>query len=147
MKKIFALLFAVTMTVAVNAQTAATVTFDMKSASYSQVNDTVTNTGSAQVIINFFKIWDYISVTPIVTKISGTLTANSTAKLQGSVDGTNWFAVNAADTLHIVNQTTNTTSWIVTSDEANPYAYLRVYYPGAGTMVATLRAKICLKNK
>lgn len=143
MKTIFALLFAVTICfVSVQAQV---VTFDMKS-KYGLTKDTVTNTGNNADSIAIFKKYTYISVQPVVTKISGTLTNATNVKLQGSVDGINWQIVNAADTMTIANQTTNTKVWIVPAAEACPFAYLRVYYVGSGTMVATLKAKVCFKE-
>lgn len=145
MKKIVALLsFAFTLTL-VTPTFAQTVTFDGKDAA-SYVLDTITNAGGGYVKINLFKKYEYIAVQPVLTKISGTLVNSANIKLQGSVDGTNWQIVNAADTLTVANQTTNTIVWVVPKAEACPYAYLRVYYAGAGTQTSSLKAKFCFKE-
>lgn len=144
MKKILIALFAVTLTAA--SSIAQTLTFDMKS-SYGLSKDTVTNTGTNSVKMALNKTYSYVAIQPTFTKLSGTITFNSAPILQGSIDGTNWVTVNAADTLHMVNQTTNTTVWKLSASEMNNYYYYRVYYAGAGTMSGTLKAKYICRLK
>lgn len=107
--------------------------------------DTVTNTGTAvvstrQMPINttFSEALVWITVTKIGGTVGGTIT------LQGSIDGTNYKALNTVDT-----QTALAT--ITATDASNTYhyrlsggnfPYLRVSWTGTGTMSATVAAKV-----
>jgi hypothetical protein len=145
MKKLF-LIVAVTMfstTLELTKLNAQTVTYDMTS-SIGVAKDTITNTGTNSVTIPLAKSYDYIAIQPVITKITGTI-VNSKAQLMGSVDNVNWQIISAADTLHISNVTTNTCVWVKLKADVCPYAYLGVFYTGAGTMTASLKAKVCLK--
>ena len=143
MKKLIALITLTLVVVTANVATAQ-VTFDMKSG-YSLTTDTVTNTGSNYVKISFQDSYKYMSIQPVVTKVSGTITSNTNVKLQGSIDGTNWVSI-TGDTLNVTNQTTNTTIWKLDAAATNPYYYFRCYYVGYGTMVATLKAKVLFRK-
>lgn len=118
-------------------------TFDFKSP-YSLTSDTVTNT--ATVFLTTPKISPAAATSTTiwiaVTKISGTV--GGTITLQGSLDGTNWKAMNTVDT-----QTALAT--ITATDASNtyhyrlagsPFLYYRVSWTGTGTMSASFTAKI-----
>jgi hypothetical protein len=77
-----------------------------------------------------------------VTKISGTV--GGTLTLQGSIDGTNFKALNTVDTqtaLATITATdaTNTYHWRLGS---SAFTYYRVSWTGAGTMSASFSAKV-----
>lgn len=111
---------------------------------FSFTSDTVTNTATV------FLTSPAISPAPAtsttiwiaVTKISGTV--GGTITLQGSIDGTNWKALNTVDT-----QTALAT--ITATDASNTYhyrlagspmPYYRVSWTGTGTMSASFTAKL-----
>ena len=96
---------------------------------------TVTNTGTDSVKIVCNQSYKNISLLPKVTKISGTMTSNSTPQLYGSLDGSRYTAI-TGDTLHITNTSTPLyTSWLLSSQQ---YKYYKVVWTGVGTMSAKL---------
>lgn len=106
--------------------------------------DTVTNTGTSYVTTR--KMADlnvtYTTIQVNVTKISGTV--GGTISLQGSLDGTNFKALNTAETqtaLATVTATdaTNVYHWRL---NGSPFLYYRVSWTGTGTMAASFGAKI-----
>lgn len=106
--------------------------------------DTVTNTGTATVSTRLLPSRQHTSeiIWVTVTKISGTV--GGTITLQGSIDGTNWKALNTNDTstaLATITATdaTNTYHWRLLG---GGFPYYRVSWTGTGTMVATVGAKI-----
>jgi len=112
---------------------------------YSIASDTVTNTGTA-----YLSTLVAISPAPAttttiwvgVTKISGTV--GGTITLQGSIDGTNWKALNTVGTqtaLATITATdaSNTYHWIL---QGSPMPYYRVTWTGTGTMSASFIAKL-----
>lgn len=141
MKKYIILLFVGLVAFSANAQV-----YSLKnSLSPYAVIDTVTNSG-----IGTMTTLDAITPAPAVTttiwvsvtKISGTVGGIIT--LQGSVDGTNWKAVNTPNTqtaLATITATdaTNTYHWIVSG---SPFPYYRVSWTGTGTMSASFGAKL-----
>lgn len=106
--------------------------------------DTVVNTATATVSTRLMPVYNTFSETLVwisVTKISGTV--GGTITLQGSIDGTNWKAINTND-----SQTALAT--ITATDASNTYhyrllggnfPYLRVSWTGTGTMSASFSAK------
>lgn len=110
---------------------------------YSLTSDTVTNTGTAYLSTSYLQpsgaptlIW------VAVTKISGTV--GGTISLQGSIDGTNWKALNTPDSqtaLATITATdaTNTYHWRLAHSH---FTYYRVTWTGTGTMSASFTAKI-----
>jgi hypothetical protein len=106
--------------------------------------DTVTNTGTGYVTCRLLDRRPHTSevIWVTVTKISGTV--GGTITLQGSMDGTNFKALNTND-----SQTALAT--ITASDASATYHwrllgggfnYYRVTWTGTGTMSATVAAKI-----
>lgn len=138
MKKLFSilalgLLFCAT---TVEAQTTAT----LKNVDYPTLAiDTVTNTGTGALFINLTQGYTNVTIQPKVTKISGTITSNSNVKLQGSLDGTNYFNI-TGDTMQVTNTgSAQMTTWQKTTQT---YKYYKVTYTGVGTMAAKLEALI-----
>ncbi len=141
MKKIAILLFvglAAFLTIDVKAQVA-----DFRSV-YNLTSDTVTNTATITMTSPAISPAPATSTTIwiAVTKISGTV--GGTLTLQGSIDGTNWKAMNTVDT-----QTALAT--ITATDASNtyhyrlagsPFPYYRVSWTGTGTMAASFTAKL-----
>jgi hypothetical protein len=106
---------------------------------------TTTNTGNSALDLGVVSWYDNISIQSVVTKVSGTVAG--TVILQGSLDGTNFVAVNSsyADVVSYspTDVATSTKIFVVTGA---PYRYYRLYYVGAGTMVATQKGYL-LPNK
>lgn len=103
--------------------------------------DTVTNTGTGALFITLTQPYSNLTIQPKVTRISGTMNSNSAPKLQGSIDGTNYYDI-AGDTLHITNTASPIVDdWVKTSQA---YKYYKVTWTGTGTMSAKLEAKIFL---
>lgn len=111
---------------------------------YSLTSDTVTNTGTVYLQSPRLVAADATGTTIwiAVTKISGTV--GGTITLQGSLDGTNFKALNTVDT-----QTALAT--ITATDASNTYhyrlssshfPYYRVSWTGTGTMSASFRAYV-----
>jgi len=111
---------------------------------YSFTSDTVTNTGTAYL--------STVSISPApavtttiwvgVTKISGTV--GGTITLQGSIDGTNWKAMNTPNTATALatftaTDASNTYHWVISG---SPMPYYRVSWTGTGTMSASFIAKL-----
>jgi hypothetical protein len=108
--------------------------------------DTVTNTGTAYVstttALTSTQDYDATTVQVVVTKISGTV--GGTISLMGSIDGTNFKALNTAETqtaLATITATdaSNVYHWRLSG---SPFLYYRVSWTGTGTMAATLAAKL-----
>lgn len=101
--------------------------------------DTVTNTGTG--IVQFDPVSGGGNSTTIVvrvTKISGTV--GGTITLQGSLDGTNFKALNTPNTVTALatitaTDATNTYHWILLG---SPFRHYRISWTGTGTMSATL---------
>lgn len=111
---------------------------------YSLTSDTVTNTATVYLQSPALTPAAATSTTIwiAVTKISGTV--GGTITLQGSLDGTNYKALNTVDT-----QTALAT--ITATDASNtyhyrlsgsPFPYYRVSWTGTGTMSASFRAYV-----
>jgi len=112
---------------------------------YSAVSDTVTNTGTAY-LSTLVAVSPAPAVTTTiwvsVTKISGTV--GGTITLQGSIDGTNWKAVNTPNTATALatftaTDASNTYHWVISG---SPFPYYRVSWTGTGTMSASFTAKL-----
>jgi len=111
-------------------------------------SDTVTNTATGTVQCRILKDLPTVNTTiqVNVTKISGTV--GGTISLQGSLDGTNWKALNTAETqtaLATITATdaTNSYHWRLTG---SPFLYYRVSWTGTGTMAASFSA-LLYRNK
>jgi hypothetical protein len=111
-------------------------------------SDTVSNTGTGTVQCRVLRDVPTVNTTiqVNVTKISGTV--GGTISLQGSLDGTNWKALNTAETqtaLATVTATdaTNVYHWRL---NGSPFLYYRVSWTGTGTMSASFSASL-YRNK
>jgi hypothetical protein len=116
---------------------------DLKSP-YSLTSDTVTNTGVVYLsTLKSVAERDAKSTTVqvVVTKISGTV--GGTISLQGSLDGTNYKALNTAETQTALATITATDASNVYHWRLNgcPFPYLRVSWTGTGTMAASFTAR------
>lgn len=107
-------------------------------------SDTVTNTATAylstRVVSSAPAVTSTIWVS--VTKISGTV--GGTITLQGSLDGTNWKAVNTPNTATALATFTaadasGTYHWVISG---SPFLYYRVSWTGTGTMSASFSASL-----
>jgi len=138
MKKLLILLFVGLVAFSANAQV-----YNLLSP-YSVTSDTVANSGTA------FLSTVAISPAPAttttiwvgVTKISGTV--GGTITLQGSIDGTNWKAMNTPNTATALatftaTDASNTYHWVISG---SPMPYYRVSWTGTGTMSASFTAKL-----
>lgn len=111
---------------------------------YSFTSDTVANTGTAYLSTVAVSPAPAVTTTiwVAVTKISGTV--GGTITLQGSLDGTNWKAVNTPNTATALATITatdasNTYHWIISG---SPFRYYRVSWTGTGTMSASFTAQM-----
>lgn len=111
---------------------------------YSVTSDTVTNTGTAYLSTALITPAPAVTTTiwVAVTKISGTV--GGTITLQGSIDGTNWKALNTPNTQTALATITaadasGTYHWIISG---SPMPYYRVSWTGTGTMSASFTAKM-----
>lgn len=106
--------------------------------------DTVTNTGT-NYLGNLTLIpgsRSTVTIVHTVTKVSGTVAGTIT--IQGSLDGTTFFALNTPETQTALPTKTAADAsavyhWRITG---NPFPYYRVSWTGAGTMVAKQSAVI-----
>ena len=137
MKKIFSLIAICAMAFSVHSQT---VFIGFTPVKHPQGIDTVVNTASDTLTLKTTSAFANLTIQPTVTKISGTLTSNSTPQLYGSVDGVKYYTI-AGDTLHITNTTTLQTAWILTAQQ---YKYYQVRWTGVGTMAATIKVQAFL---
>lgn len=94
---------------------------------------TLTNAGTTYVTITPSMFYEVCSFQAVVTK--GTGAPDGIAKLQSSVDGTNYVDVDAADTLSIADQTTNTKTFVITHNKST---YYRIAFIGRNTQVSTV---------
>lgn len=107
--------------------------------------DTVTNSGTGTLTTLVAISAAPATTTTIwvgVTKLTGTV--GGTITLQGSIDGTNWKAMNTVGTqtaLATITATdaSNTYHWIL---QGSPMPYYRVSWTGTGTMTASFTAKL-----
>ena len=109
-----------------------------------QAIDTVTNTATAYVTSPAIAAAPATTTTVwvSVTKISGTV--GGTISLLGSLDGTNFKALNqpniqTAVTTITASDATATYHWIITG---SPFKYYRVSWTGTGTMAASFGASL-----
>jgi len=138
MKKILILCFALALGVTAKAQL---ITF-YQPLGTNVASDTVTN--SATNYLTSREIVGYknaVVVQVVVTKISGTV--GGTISLLGSVDGTNFKALNTEETqtaLATITATdaSNVYHWRI---KGNPFAKYRVSWTGTGTMAASFSVK------
>lgn len=111
---------------------------------YSFTSDTVTNTATVYLTSPTLIAAPATSTTIwiAVTKISGTV--GGTITLQGSLDGTNYKALNTVDTqtaLATITATDATNTYHYRLAGA-PFPFYRVSWTGTGTMSASFRAYI-----
>ena len=108
-------------------------------------SDTVTNTATAYLTTsNPLAVAASVStvVQVVVTKISGTV--GGTISLQGSLDGTNFKALNTAETQTALATITATDASNVYHWRLNgcPFLYYRVSWTGTGTMSASFTSQL-----
>lgn len=111
---------------------------------YDLTLDTVTNGGTVYLQSSLIRQAPATStvVWVSVTKISGTV--GGTLTLQGSLDGTNFKALNTPNTATALatftaTDATNTYHWNISG---SPFLYYRVSWTGTGTMAASFTAKL-----
>lgn len=102
--------------------------------SFSPATGTVTDSGSDTLDVSIPGYQAVVGIQFVATKGSGTVAG--TARLYGSIDGTNYVAT--GDTLTLTNVTTNSVIWSKTTPVYTKY---RIIATGSGTMVATISAK------
>lgn len=95
---------------------------------------TVTNTGTDTMTALIPGYSAATGIQLVVTKTSGTVAG--TARLYGSIDGTNYVAT--GDTLTLADAAVNTVIW---TKSVPVYVNYRIRTTGSGTMVATTSAK------
>jgi hypothetical protein len=111
--------------------------------SYSLTSDTVTNTGTGYVQLQNKGVFDEVIIQAVMTELSGTTAG--TVSILGSVDGVNYKAMTIRDattaipTYTATDVASQTNVWRITGNGA---LYYRVSWTGAGTMAATLSAKL-----
>ena len=141
MKKLLILLFVGSVAFSANAQV-----YSLTNAlSPYAASDTVSNSGTGTLTTRNAVSPAAATTTTIwvgVTKLSGTV--GGTITLQGSIDGTNWKALNTVGTqtaLATITATdaSNTYHWIL---QGSPMPYYRVSWTGTGTMSASFIAKL-----
>lgn len=111
-------------------------------ATVTATRDTVTNAGSGALLSKRIAGPGAITIQVNVTKVSGTV--GGTITLQGSLDGTNYKALNTEETqtaLATITATdaTNVYHWRLSK---SPFIYYRVSWAGTGTMVAYMDAYV-----
>ena len=112
---------------------------------------TLTNTGVDTMYATVqapFNMYTAAAIQIVITKASGTLAG--TSKLYVSVDGTNFDTLYSAPSvvastkyLTLVNQTTNTYTWYLTSPYCNVKKFM-ILTGGSTTVSATVNAKIII---
>jgi len=142
MKKLIFILLALAITLGVQAQTQY-VKFYQPLGTLLET-DTVTNTATNYVTTPILsaKPAAYTSIVVVVTKISGTV--GGTITLMGSIDGTNFTALNTEETSTALATKTAADASAVLNwrIKGSYYAYYRVSWAGTGTMAATLAARL-----
>lgn len=137
MKKISLLLAFVAVAAAASAQVSFKSTYDA-------THDTVKVTNGETGVLYVRNAGPATSclIEVVVTKTSGTV--GGTITLQGSLDGTNFKALNTPNTQTALATITATDAsnryhwWL----SGNPFVFYRVSWTGTGTMVATASAKV-----
>jgi pheromone shutdown protein TraB len=109
---------------------------------YSLSTDTVTNAGTSYLTVQNKGEAGATTIQVNVTKVSGTV--GGTISLLGSLDGTNFKALNTEETQTALATITATDAnnvyhWRL---NGNPFLYYRVSWTGTGTMVATFSASL-----
>lgn len=109
------------------------------------LSDTVTDAGTASVTSSRIAgggAGVTVTIQVNVTKISGTVAG--TISLMGSLDGSNYKALNTAETQTALATITagNASAVYHWRLNGNPFLYYRVSWTGAGTMAASFTAKI-----
>lgn len=112
--------------------------------SYNLSSDTVVNAGTTYMQSGPLTSAPATTTTIWVSAVKNSGTVGGTITLQGSLDGTNYKAINTVGTqtaLATITATdaTNTYHWIL---QGSPFTYYRVSWVGTGTMSATVRANI-----
>jgi hypothetical protein len=142
MKKYFSLVAGILIVIAATFMESKAQVIDLKSP-YNLTSDTVTNTGTVFLTTRTFDTKISAStVQVVVTKISGTV--GGTISLQGSLDGSNYKALNTAETQTALATITATDAnnvyhWRLSG---NPFVYYRVSWTGTGTMAASFTAQL-----
>ena len=110
---------------------------------YSLTSDTVSNTGTAFLTVRNAGTKQETTVQVVCTEISGT--TGGTISLLGSIDGTNFVALQAEESstaiptktaLDVASQT------FIFRVKGNPCTHYRVSWTGTGTMSASFTAKL-----
>jgi acid phosphatase class B len=136
MKKIFTVIFAigVFMALAFSSSHAQTVTM-------TNSGDTIVNTATEACSLKVVNSYKAVTVHALITKISGTV--GGTLTLQGGIDGTTYVTVDTASlttegasTFTPTNVASQSKVWIM---NGAPYLWYKLSYTGTGTMSATLK--------
>ncbi len=105
--------------------------------------DTVVNTAAKSCSLKVVKSYKQVSIQAVVTKISGTV--GGSIILYGTVDGTNYVAVDSSliqtrsypyPSFTPTNVASQSKVWIINN---SPYLWFKLTYTGTGTMSATLK--------
>jgi hypothetical protein len=107
--------------------------------SVSAAEDTLTDAGTSNLTTTIQGQRSVITFQLSVSRVSGT--AAGTAKLQGSINGTNFFDIGSAYT--ITNVASQHNVWIVTQ---SPYTFYRINIVGAGTQVIAPTGKALIRK-
>jgi hypothetical protein len=102
--------------------------------------DTITNTGTANKVITATGGYSDIAIQVVLTKVSGT--AAGTVKVEGTLDGTNYYAL--GDTLAGRDAATVTK---IFTHSGTPYVKYKVTFTGAGTMVTKWKVWYTLRKR
>jgi hypothetical protein len=103
-----------------------------------QSGDTVTNTETETLTLTVKGAYDILTFQYVCVKLSGTVAG--TAILQGSLDGTNFIAIDTVTNTNVATQT------FAMFDNPDKYVYYRVVCTGSGTMAARVYVYVLGRN-
>jgi hypothetical protein len=93
--------------------------------------DTITDSGNDYVLVNVLGTFNTVTLQAVLTKLTGNV-GTVTVTVTGSVDGTNFVALNSDD-LSCTNVTTNTKTWVI---EGSSYLWYKINFDGNGTQTS-----------
>lgn len=100
--------------------------------------DTVTNAETETLTLTVKGAYDVLTFQYVCVKQSGTVAG--TATLQGSLDGSNWIAIDTVTNTNVATQT------FAMFDNPDKYVYYRVVCTGTGTMAARVYCYVLGRN-
>ena len=93
--------------------------------------DTITDSGDDYVLVNVLGTYNTVTLQAVLTKLTGNV-GTVTVTVTGSVDGTNFVALNS-DQLNCTNVTSNTKTWVI---EGSNYLWYKLNFDGNGTQTS-----------